>query len=129
MKSFDFIKHGVSFWKFLDDAILARTDFKFFLACSSIFHQHSRCLKDVTKVLSCGHSMKAKCYEEENKFLCIFVVPWFPKNCDHENKRKCHVDESKLICNKPCEFNYTCGHKCIKKCGEAHVHTRWEIYT
>ena len=97
---------------------------KFYLACSSIFHQHSRCLKDVTKVLSCDHSMKAKCYEEENKLFCKTVVPWFPKNCNHENKRKCHVDESKLICNKPCVFNYTCGHKCIKKCGEAHVHTR-----
>ena len=94
------------------------------LACSSKNHNHITCQIQVKKNLQCGHIIEAKCHENENKLTqrCPIKVDYQVPKCNHWLRVKCHVDRTKLICNKPCEYNYPCGHKCSQECGKPHDH-------
>ena len=94
------------------------------LACSSRNHNHVTCQIRVKKDLPCGHNIEAKCHEDENKLtkICSIKLDYQVPKCKHWLRVKCHVNRAKLICNINCEYNYPCGHKCSKECGNRHQH-------
>ena len=91
--------------------------------CSSLNHGHDKCRYQVKRVLFCGHTKAALCFEPLEKLVCHARVDYQNKKCKHWSKRKCYVDEESLTCTKPCEFVFpNCSHNCLDKCGNGHNH-------
>ena len=71
------------------------------------------CQSPCSKLLSCGHQCKKKCYEECSVRCTATTKKSWP--CGHENETECHVNPLLSPCRAPCGVILKCEHPCAGK--------------
>lgn len=80
-------------------------------------HKQSRCMQPCPKtVCAQGHRCPKKCSEECGQ--CTVPVDW-SFACGHQVAAPCDQRSLLTACPKACDKRLPCGHRCLKKCGEA----------
>ncbi|KAK6740377.1 hypothetical protein RB195_008690 [Necator americanus] len=79
------------------------------------------CRKKVRRDLKCGHSIIVACCEDESEKQCQVLMIRELDRCGHSVMIPCHAGTDSSYCSAVCGKNLTCGHKCMKNCGECFV--------
>ena len=88
---------------------------------TNVFHVNPQpilCTMPCGNTLKCGHSCQNKCGSQCTTQCMVKVDDKWP--CGHRLKRRCYQTQNKEMhpCTKPCTKMLSCGHQCLKKCGE-----------
>lgn len=91
------------------------------LSCHTfdIEHKELKCERPCDKIMSrCGHKCQKTCSHSGNCDVCWKLVKKLVPGCGHEILMRCDQDPVRSDCGQPCKKLLSCGHECIKSCGE-----------
>nr|XP_033785599.1 NFX1-type zinc finger-containing protein 1-like isoform X2 [Geotrypetes seraphini] len=80
-------------------------------------HKEIMCIKPCVKILcEDGHKCEKQCFKECGS--CQVLVKKVIPKCEHIQDVPCSVLPQKFSCREPCPRTLSCGHRCIRFCGE-----------
>ena len=82
-------------------------------------HDTYMCKEPCSKRCPQGHRCKKQCFQGCG--LCDEILEKRIPQCGHPQPVPCSCEPENFTCQEPCTKELECGHRCKKKCGEAHT--------
>ena len=82
-------------------------------------HDEYKCLEKCPKIApGCleNHRCSHLCWEECTP--CMKMVAKIIPSCNHQQIMACSENPNRVKCERPCQKHLSCGHQCIKNCGD-----------